>query len=103
MAEYPGTPDLTQDGKHPMEVQKIVKGPPDTSKKRPLFEELATNLAWTLGLQPSTLVHPDVLIGRKGLKVYTEMRRDDQIKAALALKKHAILSTGWKVRPPDPE
>ena len=29
------------------------------------------------------------------------MRTDDQVWAALKLKKHAILSTGWEVKPPD--
>lgn len=53
-----------------------------------------------------TAYNPSVLVTRKGLAVFDEMRRDDQIKAALKFKKHAVLATGWEVvspegKPPD--
>ena len=50
--------------------------------------------------------NPNVLVTTKGLRVFDQMRRDDQIKAALSFKKHAVLATGWNVRPAegtDPE
>lgn len=39
--------------------------------------------------------NPDVLSGRRGFNVYDEMLRDDQVKAALTLKQHAIVSRRW--------
>lgn len=45
--------------------------------------------------------NPSVLVTRKGLRLFDEMRTDDQIKAALAFKKHAVLSTAWEVRSPE--
>jgi phage gp29-like protein len=41
--------------------------------------------------------NPDVLIRRKGFKTYDEMRLDDAVKAALTLKKHAVLAPGWEI------
>lgn len=41
--------------------------------------------------------NPSLLVSRKGLDVFDSMRRDDQVKAALAFKKMAVLSTGWEV------
>jgi hypothetical protein len=40
-------------------------------------------------------------VGRKGLSIYQKMQTDDAVKAALAMKKHAILSTGWDIEPVD--
>ena len=45
--------------------------------------------------------NPSELIGSKGYRVIDKMRRDEQIKAALAFKKHAVLSTGWEVSAPE--
>lgn len=46
--------------------------------------------------------NPSVLLSRRGFRVLDEMRRDDQIKAALSFKKHAVLGPGWEVvSPPD--
>lgn len=39
--------------------------------------------------------NPDELSGRRGFCVYEEMLRDDQVKAALTLKQHAIISRRW--------
>lgn len=44
--------------------------------------------------------NPDPLTRRKGgLPIYDEMRRDDEVKSALTLKKHAILAPGWTIEP----
>ena len=66
-----------------------------------LFQEISANDAryWLPG--PRRLANPDELAGRRGLRIYAEMRTDDQVHAALKLKKHAVLSTGWDVYPPD--
>ena len=69
--------------------------------RRSLFEELTSNdlRAWLPA--PRRLANPDDLAGRRGMRVYSEMRLDDQVWAALKLKKHAVLSTGWDIKPPD--
>ncbi len=46
-------------------------------------------------------MNPDEVIRRKGMRVYKEMRADEQVKAALFVKKFARLSTGWSIVPPD--
>lgn len=44
--------------------------------------------------------NPDTVVSRKGLEIYREMLDDDpQVKAAIAFKKLAVLSTGWQVNP----
>lgn len=47
-----------------------------------------------------TYYNPSDLVRVKGLKIFTEMRKDDQIKAAMGFKKLAVLSSGWKILPP---
>jgi phage gp29-like protein len=50
------------------------------------------------------MYNPDTLASKKGgLKIYTEMRQDDQVKAALHLKKSAIVHPGWKIECEDEE
>ena len=42
--------------------------------------------------------NPDDLVTKKGsLEVYEKMLYDDQVKAVLTMKKHAVLSSGWEV------
>src|SRR5262245_48878729 len=53
------------------------------------------------GRQPFATHNPSFLVGTKGLAIFDEMRRDDQVKSALAVKKFACLSTGWKVQSPE--
>jgi len=44
--------------------------------------------------------NPDQLARRKGgLRVYDEMRIDDEVKSALTLKKFAVLAPGWMIEP----
>ena len=45
--------------------------------------------------------NPDSLVGRKGIKIYREMKTDDQVKASLSIKKFARLSTPWDIKPAD--
>lgn len=47
--------------------------------------------------------NPDGLVKNKGLKVYTKMRQDEQIKMALTTKKNIVLSSGWTIEPASPE
>lgn len=48
-----------------------------------------------------TPFNPDQLVTRKGLGVFDQMREDDQIKAALAFKKHTVLAAGWEIVSPE--
>lgn len=42
--------------------------------------------------------NPDPIYKKRGnLTIYDEMRRDDQVKAVLQLKKFMVLSTGWTI------
>src|SRR5687768_8636730 len=43
--------------------------------------------------------NPDDLVGRKGLRIYDEMRRDEQVKACLNLKIAAVVGPGWHIEP----
>lgn len=43
--------------------------------------------------------NPDLLVRTKGLNVYDQMRLDDEVKAALTLKKQAVISPGWDIEP----
>lgn len=77
---------------HPADLQI-----PQVDRSR-LFQEISSN-TWRLGFSQERLLNPDELVGRKGLRIYRQMLADDQVKAALSLKKHAILSTGWDIQP----
>src|SRR3990172_2438539 len=39
----------------------------------------------------------DPIVRAKGLKVYTEMMDDDQVKVCVELRKQAVLSTPWSI------
>src|SRR6266850_2655555 len=45
--------------------------------------------------------NPSALVGQQGLRVFDDMRRDDQVKAALAFKKYTVISTGWTIQSPE--
>jgi phage gp29-like protein len=50
---------------------------------------------------PSVAYNPNALITRRGYMTIVEMLRDDQIKAALAFKKNAVMASGWSIHPPE--
>ncbi len=41
--------------------------------------------------------NPDSLVQTKGIKIYRQMMKDDQVKACLTIKKNAIFSKGWRI------
>lgn len=45
--------------------------------------------------------NPSDLVARKGLRIYDQMLRDEQIKIALEFKKLAVISAGWEVVSPE--
>ncbi len=54
------------------------------------FYDIYADLPW----------NPDVIVKKKGdLSIYDKMRRDDQIKAVLNLKKFMVVSSGWEIKP----
>ena len=49
----------------------------------------------------ATIYNPDSLVSRHGYIVYDEMRRDDQVKGALAFKKQSVMAAGWRIVAPE--
>lgn len=47
------------------------------------------------------IYNPSELISVKGYYVIDQMRKDDQVKAALAFKKQSVLAAGWHIVPPE--
>jgi len=45
--------------------------------------------------------NPGILVSRKGYVTIDEMRRDEQVKAALTFKKQAVIAAGWSVDAPE--
>lgn len=57
---------------------------------------------WSWGVGEKATLNPSELVRRRGVQVFDPMRRDDQVRACMRFKKHAILATGWTVQsPPD--
>ncbi len=47
--------------------------------------------------------NPSALVGRRGLAIYDEMRRDEQVRSAMQFKKSAVMASGWSLHAPDGE
>lgn len=45
--------------------------------------------------------NPSAIVGRQGLRVFSQMRKDDQIKAAMSFKKSSVLAPGWAIKSPE--
>lgn len=45
--------------------------------------------------------NPDDLIGRRGFRIYKQMSRDEQVKAASKFRRNAVTSRGWKLTYPE--
>lgn len=82
-------------------ARKALFQRPDEEPEQPLEGELAW--ADPLRLFPTSVeaYNPSVLVSRKGLRKIDEMLRDDQVRAALTFKKHAIISGGWNITSPE--
>ena len=48
-----------------------------------------------------TAYNPDELVSKKGLAIYRKMSNDEQVKAALAAKIFAVLSSGYEIQAPE--
>ena len=60
---------------------------------------LANPKMWVMGQMHA--FNPSALITRKGMQIFEEMRKDDQVKAALWFKKLAAVSSGWEIVSPE--
>lgn len=77
----------------------------ERASKLPLYLELvgAPLEAETTFLSPDFVpsydfpYNPDPLVPSNNYDVYDEMRDDDQIKAAISIKKDMVVNTGWKI------
>lgn len=69
--------------------------PSDKSSPQPL-NDVATFEKATVSLGPR--YNPDDLAGRKGLKIYQQMRLDEQVKAVTNFKRDAITARGWSFK-----
>jgi phage gp29-like protein len=75
------------------------------SIKEPSRKDLTTAVAH---VDPSKLTsswqqsayNPSWLVTRKGLAIYDQMKRDEQVKAALKFKKDSVLAAGWEIASP---
>lgn len=67
----------------------------DASQSRPL-NDVATYERATISLGPR--YNPDDLVGRKGLRIYAQMRLDEQVKAVMNFKRDAITARGWSFK-----
>jgi len=78
-------------------VKKITK----IQKKKliPRMGEISTQLDLAYATYRIQNYNPDDLVARKGIKIYKDMKKDDQIKATLTMKKFARLSTSWDIKP----
>ena len=67
-----------------------------------LYQEMAKSdplgLFSGVGFTP---YNPSHLVTRKGLSIFDSMRKDEQVKAAMGFKKHAVLSSGWEIVSPE--
>ena len=70
----------------------------ESDKTPPKGELAVTEFSLLKGFQFRDF-NPDALVRRKGLKIYEQMRQDDQVKSSLELKKHAVVASGWSIVP----
>ncbi len=79
-----------------------------TSRSEPLMPKRSDLVRGDVFVDPSRLFggrlstpyNPSVLVTRKGMNIFDQMKVDEQVKAALLFKKHAVLAAGWEVISP---
>ena len=78
--------------------QPVAESPQEERKIKVIFDEVSISGSafYKTGIgQPD--YNPDDLVGKKGLQIYAQMAKDDQVKAVSTMKKMAMLSTGWDI------
>ena len=64
--------------------------------KQPLNEIVSFDANAQYGWNTIQRYNPDMLVGRSGLRIYKEMRLDEQVKAVMNFKRDAIFARGWQ-------
>jgi len=82
---------------------KLTSSVVPPTPQKDMFNEVSVNRRYFSIPTPERMMNSDELVGRKGLRIYGEMGTDDAVKAAMAMKKHAVLSTGWDIEPATPD
>lgn len=72
------------------------------STSRSPFGEVSTVSSYLFVIPPYPY-NPDNLIAKKGLRIYTDMMHDEQVKAAMLAKHMSVISAGWEIEPADYE
>lgn len=81
-------------------IKGMFKGAKNTSQAQSLYQEVSYSDPTRLFADGVMRYNPSELVTRKGLRIFDKMRKDDQIKAAMSFKKHAVLSSGWEIESP---
>jgi phage gp29-like protein len=82
--------------------QVILLRPPDVPEPPPPGEIGIADTRRGMALGFNVLQYnDDDLVQKKGMRVYDDMRKDEQVKACLLLKKCAIIGPGWDIEPTD--
>lgn len=70
--------------------------------RRELFNPIAyVDPSLVISRRMFTAFNPDLLVTKKGMGIFDDMKRDEQVKAALKFKKDALLSPGWEIVSPE--
>lgn len=87
--------------KPPTFVQRVAAAWRSYRKMTPQMGEVGTaDPYWLYGGSPPRY-NPSELISYRGYGVIDQMRKDDQVKAALAFKKQSVLAAGWQIKMPE--
>ena len=89
-------------------IPSWLKGWPFLPRNEPLLANESELMKGTVMVDPSKIMqswlntpyNPEILVSRKGMGIFDNMKRDEQVKACLQFKKAAVLSAGWEVTPP---
>ena len=79
-------------------ASKKYNAAPSNRARAPLGTEVSTVNSYLYLTRPYPY-NPDEVIGKKGIKKYQEMMRDEQIKAAMMAKQYAVIAPGWEIQP----
>lgn len=75
-----------------------AKPPP---RERVIMHEVAPQDSRLFRGWQGAAYNPSKLVTAKGLDVFDEMMRDDQVRAAMVFARQAVLASGWDIRSPE--
>lgn len=86
-------------------IDSTVTDEPGPGPRKPAMGEMAfANALTRIFSDPEKMwvqYNPSALVKRKSIEIYSQMARDDQVKAALMFKRYACLASGWEIKAPD--